>query len=68
MTPSSKVQRPNSTLLQTVLQERLTVYTVKTYSNGYRSVWIKSNDDEKEEGEKDEDSDDEDTGPQNPRG
>lgn len=44
------------------------MYTVKTYSNGYRSVWIKSNDDEKEEGEKDEDSDDEDTDPQNPRG
>lgn len=37
------------------------MYTMKTYSSGYRSVCIKSNEDKEEEGEKDEDTDDEDT-------
>lgn len=55
-------------LLKTVLQGRLTVYTVKTYPSGYRSVWIKSNDGEEEKGEKNEDTDDEDTDPQRPKG
>lgn len=65
MIPPSKIQRPNSIFLRIALQRRLTVYTVKTYSSGTRSVWTKSNDDEEKEEEEEKD---EDTDPQSPEG